>query len=195
MDPSALAPDSPEGSNDASAADDAAAPDDGGSYRDELPADLDITALVGPVMFPTSRRRWIAAALYAGAGALALVLWVLRRNDNPVLVNAGVAWAGVALLVLALWHAAAAWKLNVDQTDALIAATRHVGFPVGHASAQLGWRGLRSRPTWNVLVYSNDEPPSTRGLVRVDGVNGNVVEHFVEENPEDWSTYVTNQSN
>jgi hypothetical protein len=133
--------------------------------------------------------------LYAGAGALALVLWVLRRNDNPVLVNAGVAWAGVALLVLALWHAAAAWKLNVDQTDALIAATRHVGFPVGHASAQLGWRGLRSRPTWNVLVYSNDEPPSTRGLVRVDGVNGNVVEHFVEENPEDWSTYVTNQSN
>ena len=195
MDPSALAPDSPEGSNDASADDEAAAPDDGDSYRDELPADLDITALVGPVMFPTSRRRWIAAALYAGAGALALVLWVLRRNDNPVLVNAGVAWAGVALLVLALWHAAAAWKLNVDQTDALIAATRHVGFPVGHASAQLGWRGLRSRPTWNVLVYSNDEPPSTRGLVRVDGVNGNVVEHFVEENPEDWSTYVTNQSN
>ncbi len=195
MDPSALAPDSPEGSNDASADDEAAAPDDGDSYRDELPADLDITALVGPVMFPTSRRRWIAAALYAGAGALALVLWVLRRNDNPVLVNAGVAWAGVALLVLALWHAAAAWKLNVDQTDALIAATRHVGFPVGHASAQLGWRGLRSRPTWNVLVYSNDEPPSTRGLVRVDGVNGNVVEHFLEENPEDWSTYVTNQSN
>lgn len=195
MDPSALAPDSPEGSNDASADDEAAAPDDGDSYRDELPADLDITALVGPVMFPTSRRRWIAAALYAGAGTLALVLWVLRRNDNPVLVNAGVAWAGVALLVLALWHAAAAWKLNVDQTDALIAATRHVGFPVGHASAQLGWRGLRSRPTWNVLVYSNDEPPSTRGLVRVDGVNGNVVEHFLEENPEDWSTYVTNQSN
>ena len=31
-------------------------------------------------------------------------------------------------------------------------ATRAVGFPVGHASAQLAWRGLRSRPTWRILL-------------------------------------------
>ena len=68
-----------------------------------------------------------------------------------------------------------------------MAATRAVGFPVGHASAQLGWRGLRSRPTWRILVYSADEPPSKRGLVLVDGVDGVVLEHFVEDNPEDWS--------
>ncbi len=162
--------------------------------RDELPADLDITGLVGPLLFPGSERRWIGAGIYLVAGLIALGVWAIRRSHDPVLVNTGTAAAGIALLVLALWHAAAAWKLRVDQTGALIAATRHVGFPVGHASAQLGWRGLRSRPTWNVLLYSNDDPPSTRGLVRIDGVDGSVVEHFLEDNPEDWSAYSANAS-
>jgi hypothetical protein len=67
-----------------------------------------------------------------------------------------------------------------------VAASREVGFPVGHASAQLGWRGFRSRPTWRILLYSAEEPPKTRGLVLVDGVDGTVLEHFTEENPEDW---------
>jgi hypothetical protein len=30
-------------------------------------------------------------------------------------------------------------------------------------------------------------PPAKRGLVLVDGVDGEIVQHFVEENPEDWS--------
>ena len=58
---------------------------------------------------------------------------------------------------------------------------------VGHASAQLGWRGLRSKPTWRILVYSSEEPPTKRGLVLVDGVHGDVLQHFVEDNPEDWA--------
>ena len=73
--------------------------------------------------------------------------------------------------------------------EALTSASRLVGFPIGHASAQLGWRGLRSRPTWRILLYSNDTPPAKRGLVLVDGVNGEVVAHFVEDNPEDWSEF------
>jgi hypothetical protein len=49
------------------------------------------------------------------------------------------------------------------------------------------WRGLRSRPTWRVLVYSAESPPRQRSLVLVDAVNGNVVEHLTEDNPEeDW---------
>jgi hypothetical protein len=68
-----------------------------------------------------------------------------------------------------------------------VIATRTAGFPVGHASAQLGWRGLRSRPVWRILVYSIEEPPDQRGLVLVDAVDGHVVEHFVESNPEDWA--------
>jgi hypothetical protein len=50
----------------------------------------------------------------------------------------------------------------------------------------LGWRGLRSRPTWRILLYSADEPPTQRGLVLVDAVEGGVVEHFIEDNPEEW---------
>ena len=68
------------------------------------------------------------------------------------------------------------------------AATRAGGFPVGHASAQMAWRGLRSRPTWRILVYSNEDPPGTRGLVFVDGVDGAIVAQHVEDNPEDWSS-------
>ena len=70
-----------------------------------------------------------------------------------------------------------------------VAAVRQVGFAVGHASAQLGWRGLRSRPTWRILLYSNEEPPARRGLVLVDGVKGDVLSHFVEDNPEDWAQF------
>ena len=62
--------------------------------------------------------------------------------------------------------------LDVDEQDALVVATRTVGFPVGHASAQMGWRGLRSRPTWRILCYSAENPPERRALVLVDGVDG-----------------------
>jgi hypothetical protein len=53
----------------------------------------------------------------------------------------------------------------------------------------MGWRGLRSRPTWRILVYSADDPPTKRGLVQVDGVDGTVVSAYVEDNPEDWSEF------
>ncbi len=68
-------------------------------------------------------------------------------------------------------------------------ATRTVGFPVGHASAQLVWRGLRSRPTWRILLYSADSPPSQRGLVELDAVDAAVLGDYAEANPEDWSAY------
>ena len=77
--------------------------------------------------------------------------------------------------------------MTVDEKEALVAATRAVGFPVGHASAQLAWRGLRSRPTWRILCYSAEEPPRRRAFVLIDAVDGQTVDHFVEDNPEqDW---------
>ena len=42
-------------------------------------------------------------------------------------------------------------------------------------------------PTWRILLYSADTPPAKRGLVLVDGVDGEIVQHFVEDNPEDWT--------
>ena len=110
-------------------------------------------------------------------------------HGNVVLINEGLLAGGVIMVLVAAYHWLAGYPLAVRDLEALTAASREVGFAVGHASAQLSWRGLRSRPTWRILLYSADDPPTKRGLVLVDGVDGEVVAHFVEENPEDWSEY------
>jgi hypothetical protein len=165
----------------------AAAADEGG---DSLPAELDVTAYVGQYTFPDIRRRRWPGYVYLLVATACFVLWATRGGD-AVLVNDGMLGAALALLAIGAYHLAAAWPLSVQDGDALVAAAGQVGFPVGHASAQLGWRGLRSRPTWRILLYSNDDPPKQRGLVLVDGVDGNVLDHFVEENPEDWAQFET----
>jgi hypothetical protein len=157
--------------------------------RDELPAELDVTGLVGPYLFPNNSRRRIPGVIYLVIAAGCVALWLWRRGSEPVLVNDGVLLAGVALALFGLYHLQAGWDLAVDERDALVAATRAAGFPVGHASAQLGWRGLRSRPTWRILVYSNEPTPARRGLVMVDGVDARIVATFFEDNPEDWSQF------
>jgi hypothetical protein len=154
--------------------------------RDELPEDLDAAGYVGPYLFPNNNRRRIPGVLYVLLGVGAIVLYALER-DSRTIVNAGFLWGGVGLVLFGLYSYQAGFDLDVDERDALVAASRAVGFPVGHASAQLGWRGLRSRPTWRILLYSNEEPPTQRGLVLVDGVDGSVIEHFTERNPEDWT--------
>ena len=163
-----------------------AAADD--EHRDSLPAELDASGLVGPYLFPDNARRRISAGIYAIVGALLIGLWVVR-DSGGVFVNRGLLIGGVAMLVIAAYHVRAGYRLVVRDLEALTAASREVGFAIGHASAQLGWRGLASRPTWRILLYSADEPPSKRGLVLVDGVDGTVVGHFVEDNPEDWSEF------
>jgi hypothetical protein len=155
---------------------------------DSLPPDLDVTGVTGRYTFPDIRRRRIAGWLYVAVSALCLVAWV-AAGDDPVLVNRGLPAVSLALLAIGAYHLATAWPLAVREVEALVAAAGRVGFPVGHASAQLGWRGLLSRPTWRILLYSNEEPPAQRGLVLVDAVDGRVVTHFVEANPEDWSAY------
>lgn len=159
----------------------------GDDHVDVLPDDLDAAGYVGPYSFPDNKRRRAPAALYIGVGLVLLVLWIARGDG--VLVNRGFLVAGAALIAVGLYHLAASQPLKVDQTDALASASRAVGFAVGHASAQQGWRGFRSRPTWRILLYSAENPPASRGLVLVDGVDGEVVAHFVEENPEDWSHF------
>jgi hypothetical protein len=159
--------------------------------RDALPDDLNAAGYVGPYLFPNNNRRRIPAILYWVVAVGCVAVWLATRNDNPVLVNAGFVAAAIVLTVVGAYSFVAGWNLDVDERDALVVATRQVGFPVGHASAQMGWRGLLSRPTWRILVYSAEDPPSKRGLVLVDGVDGEVVEWFVEDNPEDWSTFET----
>lgn len=154
----------------------------------ELPEDLDITAYRGPYAFPDNSRRRVPGVIHLVFAAGCLALWVTSA-DGGVLVNGGMLLAALLLGAIGVFHLAAGWHLKFRETDALVAASREVGFPVGHASAQLAWRGLLSRPTWRILLYSAEDPPAQRGLVLVDGVDGSVVAHFVEDNPEDWTEY------
>jgi hypothetical protein len=119
--------------------------------------------------------------------AVACVIVSATATDSSPLVNSGLLWAAVLLGAVAVFSFTSGWRMTVDEQQALVAAQGAVGFAVGHASAQQVWRGLRSRPTWRVLVYSVEEPPRRRGLVLVDAVDGRVVEHLVQDNPvEDW---------
>ncbi|MEM9517573.1 MAG: hypothetical protein AAGA42_22190 [Actinomycetota bacterium] len=150
--------------------------------RDELPDDLDTSGFVGPYQFPdNSRRRW-PGVIYLGIAALCVVVYV--AGDGSPIVNGGWLLGAAVLTAVGVFSIMSSWRMHIDERDALVAAQQAVGFAVGHASAQQVWRGLRSRPTWRVLCYSSEDPPLRRGLVLVDAVDGSVIEHLVEDNPE-----------
>jgi hypothetical protein len=160
---------------------------DGGEFRDELPEDLDASEWVGPYQFPDNSRRRVPGIIYLVLGIGCLVAWLVTRNESPVLVNDGMLFSAILLGGFGIFSLTSGWRMQIDEKQALVAATKAVGFPVGHASAQQVWRGLRSRPTWRVLCYSIENPPRQRGLVLVDAIDGHVVQHFVQANPEtDW---------
>jgi hypothetical protein len=154
---------------------------------DALPDDLDVSGFVGPYVFPNNNRRRVPGYLYVAMAAGCVALWAVKRGDTSSVVNEGLLWAAAALVAAGAYCLLSGFDLDVDEQDALVIATRTVGFPVGHASAQMGWRGLRSRPTWRILCYSAENPPERRALLLIDGVDGEVVDWFVEDNPEDWS--------
>ena len=150
--------------------------------RDELPADLDPSVFVGPYQFPdNSRRRW-PGVLYLAFAAICVAIRLVF--EDAAAVNDGWLVAAVVLAAVGVFSITSGWRMHVDETEALVAAQQVLGFPVGHASAQQVWRGLRSRPTCRVLCYSADDTPSERVLVLVDAVDGPVVEHLRERNPE-----------
>ena len=42
---------------------------------------------------------------------------------------------------------------------------------------------------FEVLVYSSEDPPTQRGIVEVDAVDGSILFSTHERNPEDWSQF------
>ena len=136
-----------------------------GEYRDELPE----TSTSPPTSARTSSRH--QAPAHPGDD--------VRRPRRAaaslgcaISSNGGLLAAAIVLALIAAYHFACAWPLDIDQTEALAVASRTVGFPVGHSCAQLAWHGLRARPVWRILLYSADEPPTMRGLVELDAVDG-----------------------
>ena len=161
------------------------APDAVDDLRDELPDDINAADFVGAYRFPDNSRRRIPGYLYLAFAAVCLIAYFTSRDSSPI-VNGGLAWAAVILGVAGVISITSGWRMQIDEKDALVAAQQAIGFPVGHASAQQVWHGVRSRPTWRVLCYSTEEPPERRGLVLVDAVDGRVIQHMVEDNPEQW---------
>ncbi|HVT78546.1 MAG TPA: hypothetical protein VHD87_16020 [Acidimicrobiales bacterium] len=157
--------------------------------HDELPADLDLDKYVGVTTFPDPGRRRLVGALWiavaAGAGAI-----VATQGTDGVLVNKGLAFFAIGSGLIGFYHLVAGTGLSIRETDALAIASKQVGFPIGHASAQLGFQGLLARPTWRILLYSAENPPRKRGMVLIDGRSAAVLGDYVEDNPEDpkiWS--------
>ncbi len=155
--------------------------------RDQLPSDLDVSAFVGPYQFPDNSRRRIPGYLYLGISTLSLLIWLISDQSSG-LVNYGFLVFAIAIAAFAVYVLSSSWKMTVNERDALVHASRAVDFAVGHASAQQVWRGVRSRPTWRVFCYSAEEPPTHRGLVLVDAVDGEIVECLVELNPDNAAT-------
>lgn len=137
-----------------------------------VPDDLDADAF-GEYAIPDTNRRRAAGIVYVVAAAFA----------------AAAGWAGIGVgmwvlaggfVAVAVYHRLAGAGLIVREQEALERANRAAGFAVGHASATLGFEGVLARPVWNVLVFSADEPPTQRGLVRVGALDGAVVDRYTE---------------
>ena len=152
---------------------------------DELPEDLSATERdLEDYIFPNTTRRRIPGYLDLVC-AVGFVAFYVLFGDDGVLVNEGFLWAAAIAVIVGIYSIVAGWNLNIDEREALVVAATEVGQPIGPASAQLSWRGLLSRPVWRILCYTAEDPPLTRALVIVDGVDGHVVERIIEDNPED----------
>lgn len=161
---------------------------------DTLPEDLDAHAANLEYTIPNNSRRRLSGAVYVFCGIVFAAVWIVVRGDSSPFVNAGFLACGIALLALGAHHIWTGVDLQIDDKEALVRASDMVGFSVGHASAQLGWRGWLSKPTWKVLLYSNEPQPAKRALVRLDGISGSLVDMLEEDNPEDWSEFLENES-
>ena len=152
--------------------------------RDQLPDDLNAVDHVGAYNFPDNSRRRIPGIIYSVLALICVAVWLIADDRDSALINNGILFAAALLAVMAVITITSGWRMTINESEALVEATKSVGFPVGHASAQQVWRGVRSRPTWRIFCYSTEEPPLQRGLVLVDAVDGSVVECLIEDNPE-----------
>lgn len=153
--------------------------------NDSLPEDLQATYGSAEYQIPNNDKRRLAGYIYIGMGIGLTLLFLLFKDS--ALINEGIIISGVCIVVFGFYNLKASVRCEIDETDAVSIASKSLGFPIGPASAQLMWRGFRSRPTWRLLAYSNEKVPLRRALVLIDASTGEVLEQLVGENPEDWA--------
>lgn len=129
-----------------------------------VPEDLD-SSVLGPYRFPSPARRAAAGVIYLTAAGLSALAALADLSTGF--------WAlALGLVALAGYHFQTAWPLAVEQEQALASAAARAPFTVGHASAALTFVGWRSRPVWNVILYSAEDPPERRALIRLYATDG-----------------------
>jgi hypothetical protein len=153
-------------------------------HADSLPDDLDPNYGADEYQIPNNDRRKLAGYLYLLTGIVSVSLFLICRNSP--LVNEGFLVAGIGIWVFGIYNFLAATKCKIDERQALQIAEEKIGFRIGPCSAQLMWRGLRSRPVWRILAYSSEPIPKQRAVLLIDANTKGIHESVVEENPEDW---------
>ena len=122
--------------------------------RDQLPDDLNAVDHVGAYDFPDNSRRRIPGVMDAIFAVICVVGWSIADSNDSAIINNGLLFAAVLLAVMSIITISSGWRMTMNESEALVVATRTAGFAVGHASAQQVWRGIRSKPTWRIFCYS-----------------------------------------
>ena len=152
-------------------------------HRDELPDDLDAAGYVGPYQFPDNSRRRIPGVIYLVVAAGCVAVWLLGRDSWPI-VNEGWLWAALLLTVVAVITITSGWRMHVDEREALVRAQQAVGFPSATPRRNRSGAGCAAGRRGACSATRSRTRPQRRGLVLVDAIDGEVVEHLVEDNPE-----------
>ena len=144
--------------------------------RDALPEDLNVSEFVGPYVFPNNNRRRVPGYLYILIGLGCIAAWVVGGSDG-VLVNAGFLAAGISLLLIGAYHLIAGWNLDVDERDALVAATDGDGddlvvlLPAHQHVHQFAHHGQRQRVQRLGAVQGNQANAAFDFAVYVFGID------------------------
>lgn len=131
-------------------------------------------ATIGPYRVLDTAKRRRAGGVYLAVSLVAAAITVATGIQLLWLT------AVVPLVVLAGYQFVGGWKMQVTDMEAIEKASDRVSFTTGHGSATLGYRGLRARPVWEVLVYGDGPSPSFQALVTIDAVSGEITGVYEE---------------
>lgn len=122
-----------------------------------------------------TRRRAAAAVVYVAMALVAAIIVAVSGVSLMWLTGVGV------LCAAALYQVLGAWKMRVEDAEALRLAGSAAGFDVGHGSATLGYRGWLAKPVWQVLVFEAGPHPERQALVTIDALSGDVLGTYTED--------------
>ena len=138
-----------------------------------IAADPDDNSIAPYRRLDTAKRR-TAGVVYLVMAAVAALLVGASGVDAMWLT------AAVPLTLIAVYQFLGGWKLEVTDMQAIEKASDGASFEFGHGSATLGYRGLRAKPVWQVLVFAAGPTPTRQALVTVDGLSGEITGIYEE---------------